>query len=150
MKASIRWLKITLPMVLAASLIPLGTSTASALQTPNRPSPAAPAPVSNSGPTQQPGISAAQQQSPEAPAPPAPQPIQAQSNNAGKTPVGTAAAPYEPTVGVAASRPAGAAIAPAKQKRISRIFIRVGLLVGAAVAIGTVVALSRTSSGRPN
>jgi hypothetical protein len=65
-------------------------------------------------------------------------------------PVGTAAAPYEKTTGVAASRPAGAAIAPAKQRRARSIFIRVSLVLGAAVAVGTVAALSHGSPSRPN
>jgi hypothetical protein len=64
-------------------------------------------------------------------------------------PVGTAAAPYEKTTGVAASRPAGAVIAPAKQRRARSILIRVGVVVGAAVAIGTVVALAHGSPSRP-
>jgi hypothetical protein len=65
-------------------------------------------------------------------------------------PVGTAAAPYEKTTGVAASRPAGAVIAPAKQRRARSFLIRVGVIVGAAVAIGTVVALTHGSPSRPN
>ena len=65
-------------------------------------------------------------------------------------PVGTAAAPFEKTTGVAASRPAGAVIAPAKQRRARSILIRVSIVVGAAVAIGTVVALSHGSPSRPN
>jgi hypothetical protein len=65
-------------------------------------------------------------------------------------PVGTAAAPYEKPLGVPASSPAGAVIAPGKQKRSRSILIKVGLIVGAAVAIGTVVALSESSSSRPN
>jgi hypothetical protein len=65
-------------------------------------------------------------------------------------PVGTAAAPTERVTGVAASRPAGAAIAPAKQRRARAILIHVGVVVGAAVAVGTVVALSRASPSRPN
>lgn len=72
------------------------------------------------------------------------------SNPGGTAPVGTAAAPYEKPLGVAASRPAGAVIAPAKQRRTRSIAIRVGLLVGAAAAIGTVVALSKSSPSRPN
>ncbi len=64
-------------------------------------------------------------------------------------PVGTAAAPYQKTTGVAASRPAGAVIAPAKQRRARTILIRVSLVAGAAVAIGTVVALSHGSPSRP-
>jgi len=65
-------------------------------------------------------------------------------------PVGSAAAPLEKTTGVAASRPAGAVIAPAKQRRAGSILIRVSIVVGAAVAIGTVVALSHGSPSRPN
>jgi len=65
-------------------------------------------------------------------------------------PVGAAAAPYERTTGFAASRPAGAVIAPAKQRRARSILIRVSIVVGAAVAIGTVVALSHGSPSRPN
>ena len=65
-------------------------------------------------------------------------------------PVGIAAAPYEKTTGVAASRPAGAVIAPAKQRRARSILIRIGVVAGAAVAVGTVIGLSRGSSGRPN
>lgn len=76
-------------------------------------------------------------------------PSEAQQNSTSK-PVGTAAAPYEKTTGVAASRPSGAAIAPAKQRRARSILIKVGVLVGAAVAVGTVVALSSASPSRPN
>lgn len=64
-------------------------------------------------------------------------------------PVGTAAAPAESPVGTAVSRPAGAAIAPAKQKRRRTFVIRMGLVIGAAVAIGTVVGLSKASRSRP-
>jgi anti-anti-sigma factor len=63
-------------------------------------------------------------------------------------PLGTAAAPSVKTTGVAASRPAGAAIAPAKQKRTRSILIKVGAIVGAGVAVGTVVALSTASPSR--
>jgi hypothetical protein len=65
-------------------------------------------------------------------------------------PVGTAAAPYEKVTGVPASRPAGAAIAPAKQRRARSILIRIGLIVAAGAAIGTVVALSNASSSKPH
>lgn len=65
-------------------------------------------------------------------------------------PVGTAAAPAEKPLGVAASRPAGAVIAPAKQRRARSIFIKVGVVVGACVALGTVAALSRSSSSTPH
>lgn len=102
----------------------------------------------------------------EAALPDAPEPAQAQSDNPGGQgdssqpgpdqqqngavkPVGTAAAPYEATTGVAASRPAGAAIAPAKQRRVRAILISVGVVVGAGVALGIVVALSHSSPSQP-
>lgn len=72
------------------------------------------------------------------------------SQQAQDKPVGTAAAPYEKTTGVAGSRPAGAVIAPAKQRRARSILIRVGVIVGGAVAIGTVVALTHGSPSRPH
>ncbi len=69
--------------------------------------------------------------------------------NSAQPPVGTAAAPYEKPDGVPASRPAGAAIAPAKQRRIHTFAIRAALLVGAGVAIGVVAAASLGSPSRP-
>lgn len=84
------------------------------------------------------------QQTGTPPAPTAPSATQPQQ------PVGTAVAPYEKPLGVAASRPEGVVIAPAKQRRTRSILIKVGLLVGAAAAIGTVVALSKASPSRPN
>jgi len=78
------------------------------------------------------------------------QPGSGPPQNSTPKPVGTAAAPEMKNSGVAASRPAGAVIAPAKQRRARSILIRVGVVVGAAIAIGTVVALSHASPSRPN
>ncbi len=64
-------------------------------------------------------------------------------------PLGTAVAPSVKTTGVAASRPAGAAIAPAKQKRARSILIKVAAIAGAGAAVGIVVALSSASPSRP-
>jgi cytoskeletal protein RodZ len=63
-------------------------------------------------------------------------------------PTGTAAAPPVTTSGNAASRPAGAAIAPPKQRQVHSLLIKVGLLAGAGVALGTVAALSAASPSR--
>jgi hypothetical protein len=83
-------------------------------------------------------------------APPvAPQQAQEPVQSGSGKPVGTAAAPEEKTSGVTASRPAGAVIAPAKQKRARAILIRVGIVVAAAAAVGCVVGLSKGSSARP-
>ena len=73
---------------------------------------------------------------------------QPQSNPAQK-PVGTAAAERPVTTGVAASSAAGAAVAPAKQRRARMLLIKVGAIVGAGVAVGTVAALSSASPSRP-
>ena len=73
----------------------------------------------------------------------------AQQDTPSPAPAGTAAAPYEKQEGVSASNPAGSAIAPGKQRRIRSFAIRVGLLVGAAVAIGVVAGASLGSSSRP-
>ena len=74
-----------------------------------------------------------------------PQPLQ----DGATKPVGTAAAPSEMTTGVAAAQPAGAVIAPGKQRRMRTILISVGVIVAACVALGTVAGLSRTSPSQP-
>lgn len=76
-------------------------------------------------------------------------PTPPESQNRTREPVGTAAAKTVPTTGIAASRPAGSALAPAKQRRVRSILIRTGALVGAAAAIGATMALSMGSPSRP-
>jgi FtsZ-interacting cell division protein ZipA len=60
-------------------------------------------------------------------------------------PNGTAVAPQVETSGGAASKPAGVAIAPPKQRRVRSLLIKLGILAGAGVAIGTVAGLSAAS-----
>lgn len=78
------------------------------------------------------------------------QPTTNQQGDESGQPVGTAVAPAEKTLAATASRPAGAAIAPAKQRRARSIVIRVGIVVGACVAVGTIVALSHGSPSTPH
>lgn len=73
-----------------------------------------------------------------------------QQQNSTPAPVGTAAAPAEEPVGAAGSRPAGAVIAPAKQRRVHTFLISVALIAGAGIAIGTVAALSHASPSQPH
>ncbi len=80
---------------------------------------------------------------------PAPNPQQQPTTQPGQKPVGTAAAESVPATGVAASQPAGTAIAPGKQRRTRSFVIKVGALIGAGVAIGTVAALSLGTSSKP-
>jgi len=63
-------------------------------------------------------------------------------------PSGTAVAPQPQVSGGAASKPAGAAIAPPKQRRTRSLLIKLGFIAGAGAALGTVVALSAASPGR--
>jgi hypothetical protein len=72
-----------------------------------------------------------------------------QSQSPPQKPAGTAAAEAPHATGIAASQPAGVAVAPAKQRRVRTIVLRVGAIVGAGVAIGTVVALTAATSSRP-
>jgi hypothetical protein len=68
-----------------------------------------------------------------------------------REPSGTAVAPEVQVSGGAASKPAGAAIAPPKQHQVRSWLIRFGFIAGAGAAIGTVAALSAASPGRvPN
>jgi hypothetical protein len=62
-------------------------------------------------------------------------------------PNGTAVAPSITVSGGAASKPAGVAIAPPKQRRIRPLLIKLGFLAGAGVAVGAVVGLSAASPG---
>ncbi|HEY1262111.1 MAG TPA: hypothetical protein VGF06_01235 [Terriglobales bacterium] len=64
-------------------------------------------------------------------------------------PLGTAAAETGTATGTAASKPAGVAIAPGKQRQSRSFLIKLGAVIGVGVAIGTVVALSNASPGRP-
>ena len=63
-------------------------------------------------------------------------------------PGGTAAAPAVPVTGNVVSRPAGAAVAPPKQRQSRSFLIKLGLIAGAGVALGTVAALSLSSPAR--
>jgi hypothetical protein len=91
---------------------------------------------------QQPGQTTPAQGTPAKPAP--------QTQNQTE-PLGTAIAPGVSTVGGGASKPAGTAIAPAKQKQYRSFLVKLGLIAAAGAAAGTVYALSRgTSSTPPN
>ena len=79
----------------------------------------------------------------------APQNTQTKQDAQTTAPLGTAAAPYQKQEGISASKPGGAAIAPGKQRRIRSFAIRIGLLVGAGIAIGVVTAATLSSPSRP-
>lgn len=77
-------------------------------------------------------------------------PAQSQSSlPSPQQPIGTAATGPSKVSGVAASQPSGVAVAPAKQRRARRIVLRVGAIVGAGAAVGTVIALTRATPSKP-
>jgi hypothetical protein len=80
------------------------------------------------------------------PATPAPQPRPEQQM---QEPLGTATAEGVPTVGGAASRPAGEAIAPAKQNQRRSLLLKMGLIAATGIAVGTVYGLSQGTSTKP-
>jgi hypothetical protein len=69
-------------------------------------------------------------------------------SNVAQQPTGAAAAPAVEVSGSVVSRPAGSAIAPPKQRQVRSFLIKMGLLAGAGVALGTVAALSLSSPAR--
>jgi hypothetical protein len=79
---------------------------------------------------------------------PAPQPANTQEQKP-QRPVGTAAAEAPKVSGITAAEPAGVAIAPAKQRRVRTIVIKVGAILAAGAAVGAVVALSEATSSKP-
>jgi hypothetical protein len=74
---------------------------------------------------------------------------QTQQSQQPQRPVGTAAAEGPKVNGITAAQPAGIAIAPGKQHRVRTIVIKVGAIIGAGVALGTVIALSEASPAKP-
>ncbi len=64
-------------------------------------------------------------------------------------PVGTAAAEAPKVSGITAAQPAGVAIAPAKQRRVRVLVLKVGAILGASAALGTVIALSAATPSKP-
>jgi len=84
----------------------------------------------------------AQSQS-ESSTPPPPQ------SAAPQKPVGTAAAEGPNTSAIAASQPAGVAIAPAKQRKVRTIILKTGAIIAAGVAVGAIVALTAATPPKP-
>jgi hypothetical protein len=76
-------------------------------------------------------------------------PPQDQTEPKMQRPVGTAAAEAPKVSGITAAQPAGIAIAPAKQRRVRILVLKVGAILGAGAAIGTVVALTAATPSKP-
>jgi hypothetical protein len=129
----------------------------------------APAQQSQSSDASQPAQSNTQDQLPNAPSslqplPPSPrpsQPAQPEEAQNGQTAQQSKRAPHEPegvavageakTAGGPASKPAGTAIAPAKQRQVRSLLIKIGAIAAGGAAFGIIYGLSRgTPSIPPN
>ena len=66
-----------------------------------------------------------------------------------KQPLGAAAAEVAPPTGGAASKPAGTAIAPAKQRQVRSLLLKLSMMAAAGAALGTVYGLTRATSSVP-
>jgi hypothetical protein len=64
-------------------------------------------------------------------------------------PSGVAGAKAATVKGAPAAQPAGAAVAPVRQRSHRSLLIKIGLLAGAGIAVGSAVALSQGSPSRP-
>jgi hypothetical protein len=64
-------------------------------------------------------------------------------------PSGAAGAKAANPKGTPVAQPAGAAVAPVRQRGHRSLLIKIGLIAGAAVAVGAVVAMSEKSPARP-
>lgn len=80
---------------------------------------------------------------------PAPEPQPAETQRPVEQPAGTAAAEGTPTAGGLASKPAGNALAPAKQRQTRSLLLKIGAIAGAGIALGTVIALTKGSPTKP-
>lgn len=145
------------PLLVAALLLPVGLSAAQALPQSASPQQSAPGGLMidpSAGPLK-PGeaqpSAAPMPNAPEPEATPAPpqRPSQTPAQPAAQAPVGAAAAEQIKTAGGGASRPAGNAIAPAKQRQYRSMVIKLGAAAAVAIAAGAVYGLSRATSSTP-
>ncbi|HEY2912127.1 MAG TPA: hypothetical protein VGK21_02100 [Candidatus Angelobacter sp.] len=98
-------------------------------------------PDASDQPQQQPSTNATPAQTTTVPEGPKPKPQ--------TEPVGAATAESVPTAGGAAAKPAGVAIAPAKQHQTRSLILKIGAVAAGAAALGTIFALSHSTSSTP-
>jgi len=138
---------VTLPEMAAAQQATTDQSQQPAATAPQNapanPPETTPTPATNTAPSQP-----VQAQQPNE-LPNSPGTVRPQQPASTERPLGTAAAEIGNASGIAASKPAGVAIAPAKQHQSRSLLIKLGAVLGAGVAIGTVMALSNASPSRP-
>jgi hypothetical protein len=144
---------LVLVFTLAAQGQSTSPGTAPPSQSPSQTPGSAPAETAPVSPNTQPlpdgpGSTSSRTASPAQPANPDQQ-APPQQKGSIQRPLGTAAAGVINTSGVAASRPEGAALAPAKQRRVHLLIIKLGIVAAAGVALGTTMALTAASPSKP-
>jgi len=100
-------------------------------------------------PSQSSQSSTAQKQDDSLPDAPQPQSQTSTSQQPAATPAGAAGAKAAKVKGAPVAKPAGAAVAPARQRGHRSLLIKLGLVAGAGIAVGSVVALAERSPARP-
>jgi hypothetical protein len=80
---------------------------------------------------------------------PNPQAAQTQDQQSAQAPSGAAGAKAPEVKGAPVAQPSGAAVAPVRPRGHRSLIIKLGLVAGAAVAVGAAVALSAKSPSRP-
>ena len=98
---------------------------------------------------QQPEQQPAQQQTNSLPDAPQAQTQTPAAQQQAPAPSGSAGAKAATVKGAPVAQPTGAAIAPARQRGHHSLLVKVGLLAGAGIAVGTAVALAERSPSRP-
>jgi hypothetical protein len=93
--------------------------------------------------------SAGQKQDDSLPDAPQSQSAQTPGQQPATTPAGAAGAKAANVKGAPVAQPAGAAVAPVRQHGHRSFLIKLGLVAGAGIAVGTAVALSERSPSRP-
>ncbi len=86
---------------------------------------------------------------PDAPQSQAAQSQTAQSQQSAPAPAGAAGAKAATVKGAPVAQPAGAAVAPVRQRGHRSLLIKLGVIAGAGIAVGAAVALSERSPSRP-
>lgn len=157
MQAKYRWANFAVPLLVTALMFPVGSS-AQALPQGSSQQQSQPSGVMidpSAGPLKPGEAPPATAPLPNAPEPAAtPVPRQQPSSQplaqpAPQAPLGAAAAEQIRTTGGGASRPAGNAIAPVKQRQYHSLVIKLGAAAAAGIAVGAVYGLSHATSSTP-
>lgn len=145
------------PLLVAVLLLPAGLALAQATSQSGSQPQAPPSGVMidpSAGPLAPSQVQPSAAPLPNAPQPaanpsPQPKPYSPPQVQPPQAPLGAAAAEQIRTSGGGASRPAGNAIAPAKQHQYRSLVIKLGAVAAAGVAAGTVYGLSHATSSTP-